>query len=216
MKLYSYWRSSSAYRVRIGLNLKGLAYETIAVDLRKGEGEQHSPAYKAINPNARVPALVLDDGVVLTQSIAILEWLEESHPEPPLLPGSPVARARCRALAHLVEADIQPLQSIGVLRALKTRYGAGNEAAQDWARSWIDRGFQALEGELKGASAPFPFGRAGLFEALLIPQVANARTYGVDMAAYPRLAALDAAARSLPAFAKAAPEAQPDAPRDGA
>lgn len=215
MKLYSFWRSSSAYRVRIALNLKGLAYETVAVDLRKGEGEQHSAAFKALNPNARVPALALDDGTVLTQSVAILEWLEETHPEPPLLPENPVARARCRALAHLVEADIQPLQGIGVLRQLKARCGAENEAAQDWARFWIDRGFQALETELASlhGPGPFPFGGPGLFEALLIPQVYNARSYGVHMATYPRISALDAAALELPAFAAAAPEAQPDAPQ---
>jgi maleylacetoacetate isomerase len=213
MKLYSYWRSSSAYRVRIALALKGLAYETVPVDIRKDGGEQHKAAYKSINPNARVPALMLDDGTVLTQSVAIIEWLEEAHPEPPLLPRDPVGRARCRALAHLVEADIQPLQGLGVLKALKIRFGAENQAAQAWAREWIERGFTALEAELARLKpTPFPFGAPGLFEALLIPQVYNARSYGVDLAKFPAISTLDAACLALPAFAAAAPEVQPDAP----
>lgn len=217
MKLYSYWRSSSAYRVRIALNLKGIACEQVAVDIRKDGGEQHKAAYKALNPNARVPALQLDDGTVLTQSLAIIEWLEEAFPEPPLLPDTPVARARCRALAQLVAADIQPLQGLGVLRTLKARFGAENHAAQAWAREWIERGFAAIEAELARLEGrPFPFGSPGLFEALLIPQTYNARSYGVVVENYPRISTLDAEACALPAFAGAAPEAQPDAPPPGA
>jgi maleylacetoacetate isomerase len=217
MKLYGYWRSSATYRVRIALNLKGLAYETIPVDLRKGGGEQFSEGYRAINPNTRVPTLELDDGTRLTQSLAIIAWLDETHPHPPFLPSDPIARARCRALADLVAADIQPVQGLSVLKRLKSSCGLDNDAVGEWARFWITRGLEALEEELArpplSVDGAFPFGAPSLFEITLIPQLYNARSMDVDLAPFPRLSAIDGAARALPAFAAAEPERQPDAPR---
>ncbi len=222
MKLYGYWRSSATYRVRIALNLKGVAYETAPVDLRRDGGEQNTERYRALNPNARVPTLVLDHGTALTQSLAIIAWLDETRPEPPLLPADPVARAQCRALADLVAADIQPLQGLSVLKRLKRSFAASNEDVGDWARRWMERGFAALEAEAARLSyehaghGPFVFGaRPSLFEVVLIPQLYNARSWDLDLTPFPRLVALDEAARALPAFAAAAPERQPDAPAPG-
>lgn len=217
MKLYGYWRSSASYRVRIALNVKGLAYETVPVHLVRDGGEQHSEAYRALNPNARVPSLVLDDGRALTQSMAIIAYLDETAPEPPLLPVDPVARARCRAFADVIACDIQPLGNLAVLKYVKTTLDAGQEGADAWARHWIARGFAALEAlaAAEAGDGPFLFGDGPtLAEIVLVPQVYNARRFAVDMTAYPRLAAADAAARALPAFRNAAPETQPDASPD--
>jgi maleylacetoacetate isomerase len=217
MKLYGYWQSSASYRVRIALNLKGLAYETVPVDIRRA-GEQHTDTYRALNPNARVPTLVLDDGTALTQSLAIIEWLEETFPSPSLLPADPVARARCRALAQVVASDIQPVQGLSLLKRLKQHHGATNDQVGEWARYWIGRGFATLEEEARRLSTDadgFVFGpEPSLFEIVLIPQMHNAMLQNLDFSPYPRLRALDAAARALPAFADAAPERQPDAPEN--
>lgn len=217
MKLHAYWRSSASYRVRIALNLKGLAYETVPVDLKAHGGAQHSDAFLRLNPNGRVPALELDDGTVLTQSLAIIEWLEESFASPPLLPADPIGRARARALAELVAADIQPQHNLSTLRRLKREHGFDEPALAAWTAFWVTRGLGALEAEV-AAHPPadggrFAFGvEPSVFEVMLVPQLYHARLNGVDVGPFPRLQALDDAARSLSAFAAAAPELQPDAP----
>jgi maleylacetoacetate isomerase len=215
MKLYGYWQSSASYRLRIALNLKGLAYETVPVDLKRDGGAQHAEGYRALNPNARVPTLVLDDGTALTQSLAIIEWLDGTFPSPPLLPAEPIVRARCRALAEVVASDIQPLQGLSVLQRLKRRHGASSDDVGEWARFWMARGFAALEEEAGRRESParFMFGAdPSVFEIVLIPQIYNARLWKMDLSPYSRLCALEAAALALPAFADAAPESQPDAP----
>ena len=207
MRLYTYFRSSAAYRVRIALNLKGLSYESIPVNLLKGE--QAAPAYLAVNPQARVPALETEDTLLL-QSPAILEWLEETHPEPPLLPADPVARARVRAACALIGCDIHPLNNLAVLRYLKRDLGQEQAAIDRWYVHWVAQGFDALE-KLLGA-APFAFGeRPTLADVYLVPQVANARRFKVPLDPYPRIVAADAAATALQPFAAAAPDRQPDA-----
>ncbi len=209
-RLYTYFRSSAAYRVRIALNLKGLAYEPAFVHLRKGE--QHSDAYRAVNPQGLVPALETEEGV-LAQSLAIIEYLEETHPTPPLLPAEPFARAQVRRMAQIVACDIHPLNNLAVLKTLKRDFGADDEAIGRWYAQWICRGFAALE-ELvaRYGSAERSFGaQVTLADVCLVPQMANARRFAVDLDPFPRLVAIDAALRTLPAFAAAAPEAQPDA-----
>jgi maleylacetoacetate isomerase len=216
MKLYGYWQSSASYRARIALNLKGLAYETIPVDLKREGGAQFGEAFRAVNPNTRVPALAIDDGTVLTQSLAIVEWLDEIFPSPPFLPSDAVERARCRALAQIVASDIQPLQGLSVLKRLKRRHAASNDDVADWARFWIGRGFEALEAEAatRGGAGRFLFGDdPSLLEIVLVPQMYNARLWGLDLTPFPRLVSLDEAARALPAVEKAAPELQSDAPK---
>ena len=210
MKLYGYWRSSSAYRVRIALNLKGLEVEHVPVHLVRDGGEQHSDAYAKVNPAARVPALELDDGRVLTQSLAIIDYLDRLQPEPALLPGDEVARARCLAFAQAIACDIQPLGNLSVLNFVKDELGGDPKS---WAAHWIGAGFKALEASV-GDCGPFLFGEGPtLAEVCLAPQIYNARRFALDMAAYPRLEAADEAANALDAFARAAPENQADAPR---
>jgi maleylacetoacetate isomerase len=204
MKLYTYPRSSAAYRVRIALNLKELAYESMPIDLLKKE--QGAPAYLAVNPQGRVPALDLD-GTVLIQSPAILEYLEEVYPEPPLLPAGPFARARIRAVCALIGCDIHPLNNIGVLRYIKRAFGQEQAAIDEWYRHWVIEGFGALETLID--PGPFAFGpRPTLADVYLIPQAYNARRLRVPMEPYPRIAAVEAACSSLDAFRAAAPEAQ--------
>jgi maleylacetoacetate isomerase len=204
MRLYTYPRSSAAYRVRIALSLKGLAYESVPIDLLKKE--QGAPAYLAVNPQGRVPSLDLG-GTVLTQSPAILEYLEEIYPEPPLLPADPLARARVRAACALIGCDIHPLNNIGVLRYIKRALGQEQAAIDDWYRHWVIEGFGALETLID--PGPFAFGpHPTLADVYLIPQVYNARRFGVPMDRYPRIAAAEAACSSLDAFRAAAPEAQ--------
>jgi len=215
MKLYGYWRSSASYRLRIALNLKGVSYDQEPVHLVKDGGQQLLPAYRALNPNARVPTLVLDDGEALTQSMAILEYLEETHPEPSFAPTSAVARAHCRAFADLIACDVQPLANLSVLRYLKGTLDADQDGVDAWAAHWMARGFAALE-ELaalqQNGSGPFLFGDGPTFaEITLVPQLYNARRMTLDLAAYPRLLAADEAARALEPFAAAGPERQPDA-----
>lgn len=208
MRLHGYWRSSATYRVRIALGLKGLAYETVAHDLRTGE--QREPAYLALNPLGLVPALETRDGV-LTQSGAIIEWLEEAHPAPPLLPENAAQRAEARAMASLIACDIQPLANTRVLQALR-RAEFDQPALDEWAQGWITRGFDALEVLLARRTARFALGEEpGLVECFLVPQAYNAQRLGMDLAIWPRLAQVVDAARMVPAIAAAAPELQPGA-----
>ena len=208
MILHDYFRSSAAWRVRIVLNLKGLDAERRSQHLRKGE--QRSAEYVAVNPQGLLPSLVLDDGTVLTQSLAICEYLDEIHPDPPLLPSDPIARARIRAFAHVIACDIHPVQNLRVLKALEA-LGQTPEQTQAWAREVIDRGLEALETLVADQPGPFAFGeQPTLAEVCLVPQLGNARRFGVDLR-WPRLAAIEAACAALPAFAQARPDVQPDA-----
>lgn len=214
MKLYTYWRSSAAYRVRIGLNLKGLARTDIAVHLVRDGGEQFRADYAALNPQRQVPTLVLDDGTVLTQSMAILEYLDEVRLDPPLLPADPVGRARVRALAQAIACDTHPINNLRVLNRLGAQFGADAKAKADWYRHWITEGLTAVEALLAEAPAigAFCHGNApGMADACLIPQLYNARRYDVDLSPWPTISRIEAACRALPAFQHAAPEAQPDA-----
>ncbi|GAB2519211.1 maleylacetoacetate isomerase [Microbulbifer agarilyticus] len=212
MELHGYFRSSASYRVRIALNLKGLSYQYHAVNLLKGE--QKESKHRQLNPQGLVPALV-DDGHVLTQSLAILEWLDEQHPTPALLPAPPLARARVRALAYNVACDIQPIQNLRVLKYLQTELGASDEQKVQWVRHWIGLGFEAMETQLamhKGKEhAPFAGGDTpGLFECCLIPQIYNAERFGVTVSDYPAITTIADACAALPAFQQARPENQPD------
>src|SRR5579872_389148 len=209
MKLHGYFRSSAAYRVRIALNLKGLKTEHLSHHLRKGE--QRDPAYLSLNPQGLVPTLQDDRGGVLTQSLAIIEWLEETHPEPPLLPKDPLRRARVRAFAQVVACDTHPVQNLKVLARLR-QLGLAEQQVTDWA-AWVNReGLGACETLIASETGPFCFGEAPcLADLCLVPQLANARRFGVDLAAFPRLLQAEAAAKALKAFADAAPERQADA-----
>ena len=212
MKLYGYYRSSAAYRVRIALNLKGLAPEHAAIHLRKGE--QKEAAYAALNPQKFVPALETDDGALLTQSLAIVEYLEEVHPHPALLPAGPADRARVRAIALAIACDIHPLNNLRVLKHLVKGMGQSEEARDAWYRHWIAEGFAALEAMLANdpRTGRFCHGdQPTLADVFLVPQVYNAERFDCDLTAYPTVMRIAAAARALPAFADAAPEAQPDA-----
>lgn len=211
MKLYTFFRSGTSHRLRIALNLKGLTYVQVAVDLRR---EQHLTAqYKAINPQQLVPALDAD-GLTLTQSPAIIEWLEERHPQPPLLPLDIDSRARIRALAAIVGCDIHPLNNRRILEALRHRFGVDEDAIDDWCATWIAAGFDAFEA-LVGTqyrTGPYAAGeQPSLADVYLVPQVESARRFKVDISRWPRSSAIDSACARLEAFAKAAPAAQPDA-----
>jgi len=211
MKLYSYYRSSAAYRVRIALNLKGLPYEYLAVNLR--QGEQRAAPFRAINAQELVPVLC-DDRGAFTQSLAILEYLEERYPEPALLPHAPEARARVRAIALAIACDIHPLDNLRVLQYLTRTLGASEEAKDNWYRHWIELGLSALEAQLAAdpATGPFCHGALPTFaDICLIPQLANARRVPLPLDAYPTLLGIEAACAALPAFAAAAPARQPDA-----
>jgi maleylpyruvate isomerase len=209
MKLHGYFRSSAAYRVRIALNLKGLSADHLPHHLRKGE--QRDPAYLAINPQGLVPTLQDDRGVILTQSLAIIEWLDETHPEPPLLPTDPLRRAKVRAFAMVLACDTHPVQNLKVLARLR-ELGLPDEQVTAWA-AWANReGLTACETLIANEPGPFCFGAAPtLADLCLVPQLANARRFGVDLAVFPRLLKAETAAKDLKAFADAAPERQPDA-----
>jgi maleylpyruvate isomerase len=209
MKLHGYFRSSAAYRVRIALNLKGLNADHLPHHLRKGE--QRDPAYLAINPQGLVPTLQDDRGVILTQSLAIIEWLDETHPEPPLLPTDPLRRAKIRAFAMVLACDTHPVQNLKVLARLR-ELGLPDEQVTAWA-AWANReGLTACETLIANEPGPFCFGAAPtLADLCLVPQLANARRFGVDLAVFPRLLKAETAAKDLKAFADAAPDRQPDA-----
>ena len=212
MKLYSYFRSSAAYRVRIALNLKGLAYETVPVHLTRGGGEQLAPGYRKLNPQALVP--VLEDGKrVLSQSLAIMEYLEETHPQPPLLPKEPAARARVRALALAVACDLHPLNNLRVLNYLTGPMGLGDDAKRTWYHHWIAEGLAALEASLASdrETGRFCHGDApGLTDCCLVPQLANAYRFKCDVSPYPTLLRIEKNCQALEAFRSAAPDRQPD------
>ncbi len=213
--LYSYWRSSAAYRVRIALNLKGLDYAIAPVHLLRNGGEQHADEYRALNPQQLVPTLV-DGGNAIHESLAIIEYLEEAYPDTPrLLPPGALACARVRALAQAIVCDIHPIGNLRVLQYLQRELGASEEQKLAWSRHWIEIGFEAIEAMLTAN------GRAGVFcggdtpsmaDCCLIPQVYNARRFGLSLARYPTIDAIDAVCRKLEAFAQAAPEAQAEAP----
>ncbi len=212
MKLYNFFRSGTSHRLRIVLELKGIAYDYLPVDLRS---EEHlGEAFRAVNPQQLVPAL--DTGeLTLIQSPAIIEWLEERHPNPPLLPTGPDARARVRAMAAMVGCDIHPLNNRRVLEYLRNTFGCDEAAVNAWCATWISAGFAALEAMLAAdpGRGAFCFGGAPtLADAYLVPQVESARRFGVDLAPYPHILAVDRTCAALEAFRRAAPAAQPDAP----
>ena len=210
IRFHGYFRSSAAYRCRIAFNLKGLDADFHPVHLRRSEQKQ--PAFRAINPQGLVPALE-SDGLILTQSLAIIEWLEETHPEPPLLPKHSDLRARVRAFAQVIACDIHPLQNLRVLQYLKTELGHDQDTADAWCRRWIGDGLAACEALLADSDHgdPYCFGKApGLADLCLVPQVFNAKRFGVDLSAMPRVRAVHEACEALPAFADAHPARQPD------
>ncbi|MEG1454964.1 MAG: maleylacetoacetate isomerase [Comamonas sp.] len=212
MILHSFWLSLATYRVRIALNLKRVAFEERTHDLL--QGEQHAAAFRAVNPAGAVPALEGATPEPLTQSLAILEWLEETYPTPALLPQGAAARARVRALAALIGCDVHPINNRRILMRLRQQFGADEAAVNAWCATWISAGFDAFEALLAQDSqrGDFCFGGAPtLADAYLVPQVESARRFGVDMGAWPLISAVDAACARLPAFARAAPLAQPDA-----
>jgi maleylpyruvate isomerase len=210
VKLYSYFRSSAAYRVRIALNLKGLSYEMVPIHLTKDGGHQHTPEFRAINPQSRVPALELPSGEVLTQSLAIIEYLDEIHPEPSLLPADALGRAKSRAIAQMIACDIHPLNNLIALQYLRRQLKHEQPAIDVWYHHWINVGFVALE-QLLGPG-PYACGsQVTLADVCLVPQVANARRLNVPLDKFPKITGIDAACLRLPAFDKARPENQPDA-----
>ncbi len=214
LKLYGYWRSSAAYRVRIALNLKRLAYQQVPVHLVKDGGQQHAPEYQALNPQQLVPLLVDEGngGVRIAQSLAILEYLEEVYPVPALLPADPAERAQVRALALHIVCEVHPLNNLRVLQYLSAELGASDQAKDAWYRHWVATGLVAVEQGLAVFDGRLSLGeRPGYLEACLIPQLYNARRFNCDLDAYPRILAMAARCETLEAFKQAAPEVQPDA-----
>jgi maleylacetoacetate isomerase len=210
VKLYSYFRSSAAYRARIALNLKGLTYQTAPVHLIKDGGHNNRPEFRAVNPQMRVPALVTPSGDVLIQSLAIIEYLDETHPEPPLLPKDPIGRAQARALAQIIACDIHPLNNVGPLRYLKNEMHQEQSAIDAWYHHWIIAGFEALEALVR--PGPYACGtQVTVADIFVVPQVANARRLKVPLESFPKIVGIDSACLALPAFDRARPENQPDA-----
>ena len=211
MKLYTFWRSSAAYRARIALNMKGLAYESASKKL--GAGEQNAPDYRAINPQALVPALE-DGGQLYAQSLALIEYLDETHPEPPLLPKDPPGRAHVRSMALAIACDIHPLNNLRVLNYLKGPLAQPQAAVDAWYRHWVAEGFRGLEELAKrhsGDGAHLYGAQVTLADVCLVPQMYNARRFDTDLSPYPTLVAIDASLSKIAAFAAARPEVQPDA-----
>ena len=210
MKLYSYFRSSAAYRTRIALNLKGLAFETVSIHLTRDGGQQHAPEFRAVNPQQRVPALALDTGEVLLQSLAIMEYLDEVYPDPQLLPKDPIERAQVRAVVQIIACDIHPLNNVGPLNYLRSALKADQSTIREWYRHWIVTGFEAVEALIR--PGPYAFGRSvTMADICIVPQVANARRFKVPLERFPNIIAVDAAATKLAAFDAARPDLQPDA-----
>jgi maleylacetoacetate isomerase len=214
LRLYSYWRSSAAYRVRIGLHLKGLTFETTPVHLVRDGGEQHSPAFHEANPQELVP--VLEHGQrAMRQSLAILEYLDEVWPEPALLPATARERQRVRALAQLVACDIHPLNNLRVVQYLEREWGVPQPERDHWSKHWMVEGFQAFEAMLVGHPSTGPFCEGTtptIADCCLVPQLYNARRFGVDLSPYPTMLRIEQACMELEAFQSAKPERQPDAP----
>ena len=211
MKLYTYFRSSAAFRVRIALNLKGLAYEPVFVHLAKGQHRERQ--YAEVNPQGLLPTLELDDGTRLVQSLAIIEWLDEKHPLPPLIPKEPLARARVRSLSYLVASEIHPLNNLRVLQHLKRALGQSQEQIDAWYRHWIADGLQKLEAELaRPGTGKFCHGDApGMADCCLVPQIFNAKRFNSDLAPYPTTMRVFDNCMKLEAFDRAQPSKQPDA-----
>jgi len=210
MKLYTYWRSTSSYRVRIALALKKLEAEQVFIHLVRNGGEQNAPSYRAINPQGRVPALELDGGTVLTQSPAILEYLEEVYPRPALLPADPVARAKVRAVASIIGCDIHPLHNVGPLNHLRKGFGRSEPEVTAWIATWVGQGLSAVETLIEDEG--FCFGpEPSLADVYLLPQLYAARRFAVPLEAYPRILRVERRAGEHPAFLSAHPSAQPDA-----
>jgi len=211
MTLHGYWRSSASYRVRIALALKGVEVKHVAVNLR--EGEQGEREHLARNPQGFVPVLELEDGTQLTQSLAIMDYLDAMFREPSLMPSEPVLRSKILSASLVIASDIAPIQNLSVLKYLRAEYEQGDDQVREWAQHWIARGFKALEHKASASETPFLFtDRPMFFECCLIPQVYNARRHGVDMDRFPKLKDIDARCRDILAFQKAAPENQHDAP----
>jgi maleylpyruvate isomerase len=210
VKLYSFFRSSAAYRVRIALNLKGVAYETVSIHLTKDGGHNRRPEFRAVNPQMRVPALELDSGEVLIQSLAIIAYLDETCPEPPLLPAEALARAKVRALTQIIACDIHPLNNTSPLRYLKNQLGHDQAQIDGWYHQWVLEGFAAIEALI--GPGPYLCGaNVTLADVCLVPQVYNARRLKVPLDRFPKIVAADAACLKVAAFDKARPENQPDA-----
>ncbi len=207
MKLYSYWRSTTSYRVRIALTLKGVVFDTVPVDLVAGD--QRTEAYLGVNPIAGVPSLMLDDGTVLTQSMAILEWIEQAYPTPALIPADPVQAAQVRAAALIMATDVHPVNNLKVVQQLKAM-GHSQDEGIAWMQDWMTRGLTAFDAVIPGGD--FSFGSApSLADICLVAQLYNAHRWGVDLTPYPRLTEIEARCLALPAFDAARPENQPDA-----
>lgn len=209
-KFYSYFRSSTAYRLRIALNLKGVTpLETVFVNLK--DGEQHSQDYKQINPAAAVPAFVLEDGAVLTQSMAMMEWLEEAYPEPALFPEDAVLSAKARAFANVVASDMHPINNLRILQYLTGEMGLQDQQREQWMHHWMHKGFGVLEAMQDGLSVPYCYGKEpSVADICLIPQIYNALRFNIDMKPYTRLMDIYHRALEHPAFNAAQPEKQPD------
>jgi len=213
MKLYTFFRSSASYRVRIALHLKNIPYDQAPIHLRRGGGEQLSAAYKAINPQGLVPALE-DNGKILTQSLAIIEYLEEKYPKPPIFPADPADKALVRSMAMVIACEVHPIQNLRVLNYVKATYNQTDAQVNQWAQHWIDLGLAALEQMIlaQPKRGKFCFGDAPtLADICLVPQLGNARRYGCDLAKHPTIVEIEKSCMALPAFADAAPEKQPDA-----
>jgi maleylpyruvate isomerase len=212
--LHNYYRSSTSYRVRIALEMKGIAYTYVPHHLR--HGEHLEPAYLSVNPQGLVPALIWEDGTLLTQSLAIIEFLDEIRPEPALLPRDTAGRARVRMLSQMIVCDIHPVNNLRVLTSLRTVFGAGDEDVVNWFRHWVNEGFQPLEKMLSSSSQTGTFCHGempSMADICLVAQVANNARFGVDMSPYPVISRINATCMELPAFQKAAPQNQPDAER---